>query len=344
VKEIFAMRIKPIAIMVGGLMVMLSVSSARALGQPVAPAVAPVPERKPIVPEAKVKVYDEAADARAQIAGALVKARRDHTRVLIQWGGNWCPWCIRMHELMKADKAIARTLLYEYEVIHIDAGRPNGKNLDVGLMYGAGGMREHGFPYLTVLDEDGKPIANQATAALELKDAAGAASVAAGHDPKAVLKFLEDHKATAPAAQVLLDEGLASAKGTGKRVFVHFGAPWCGWCHRLEDWMAKPEIAAVLKKDFVDVKIDQDRCAGGAAMLKKYEGEKASGIPWFAFLDDKGEVLITSTGKDGNTGFPAATEELAHFEAMLKHAQKNMTDAEVKMLVASLKQADGSGH
>jgi hypothetical protein len=33
------------------------------------------------------KVYDEAADARKQIADALAKAKQNNRRVLIQWGG-----------------------------------------------------------------------------------------------------------------------------------------------------------------------------------------------------------------------------------------------------------------
>src|SRR5207247_11322608 len=76
----------------------------------------------------KRKVYDENADAKQQIAAALTKAKKDNKRVLIQWGGNWCPWCIKLHNLYKSDKDIARKLLYEYEVVFVDAGRPKGKN------------------------------------------------------------------------------------------------------------------------------------------------------------------------------------------------------------------------
>ena len=43
---------------------------------------------------AKKPLYDESADAKQQIAAALAKAKRENRRVLIQWGGNWCSWCI----------------------------------------------------------------------------------------------------------------------------------------------------------------------------------------------------------------------------------------------------------
>ncbi|MCC6319954.1 MAG: thioredoxin family protein [Phycisphaerales bacterium] len=307
-----------------------------------APSAQPT-ERKPLVPVAKKPVYDESADARKQIAAALAAAKRDHTRVLIQWGGNWCPWCIRMDDLMKSDKAISKEMRYEYQLIHVDCGRPNGKNMDLAATYGASAMKDEGFPFLTVLDENGKPVANTGTRRLELNPETGhVASLKAGHDPKAVLKFLQDQKAPATAAKPLLDAALAKAKGEGKSVFLHFGAPWCGWCHRLEGWMARPEVASILAKDFVDVKIDTDRFTGGSDMLKRYRPTE-DGIPWFVFLDGSGTVVVDSTGPKGNTGFPSAPEELAHFEQMLKKARKNMTDAEIASLMESLKNDKPAG-
>jgi thiol-disulfide isomerase/thioredoxin len=146
-------------------------------------------------------VYDESADAKKQIADALAAAKKDAggKRVLIQWGGNWCPWCIRLHQLMTTDEKISAALKDGYVVVHVDAGRKE-KNLDLAAQYKAD-VATGGYPYLTVLDSDGKVIANQETAALEVKDAKGeSVSVAAGHDPVKVLKFLEANKAPAAGA------------------------------------------------------------------------------------------------------------------------------------------------
>ena len=52
--------------------------------------------------------------------------------------------------------------------------------------------------------------------------------VAAGHDAARVLKFLTDNQAAQVKAQEQYDAALAEAKQSGKRVFLHFGAPWCG--------------------------------------------------------------------------------------------------------------------
>ncbi|MFN7021360.1 MAG: thioredoxin family protein [Phycisphaerales bacterium] len=328
------------SILVGAPLVLLAaVASAQPAPQP--------GERKPLVPVAKTPVYDESADAKAQIAAALAAARRDHTRVLIQWGGNWCPWCIRLDELMKSDKAVAKAIQYEYKLVHVDCGRPNGKNMGLAAGYGASGMRGHGFPFLTVLDEDGKPIANRETRTLELDSSKGQQeSLKAGHDPKALLKFLDDHKAPAPDAQALLDAAVAKAGKEGKRVFVHYGAPWCVWCRRLETWMARPEVAALLAKDFVDLRIDTDRYTGGSALLKKHRKSDGGGIPWFAFLDDKAGAIADSDGPEGNIGFPATAAEVEHFAAMLNKVRRNMTESDVKALIDSLKaESDkGRGH
>lgn len=306
--------------------------------RPAAPANPPVlragPDTHQDEKQDSKKVYDEKADAKQQIAAALAKAGKENRRVLIQWGGNWCSWCVKLHELFKRNKEIARTLMYEYDVVYVDAGKPVGKNIDLGSSYGAD--LKKGFPYLTILSAEGKPLANQETSSLEVDGK----SVAAGHDPKKVLEFLKTHQAPYRNADDVLKEGLESAKKSGKAAFVHFGAPWCGWCHRLEDWMAREDIAPLLAKDFIDIKIDIDRTTGGKELLAKYATTDKVGIPWFVIVDANGKALAESSATSGkpdtNIGFPAAEGEIAHFEAMLKKAAKNMTPADLEKIRKSL--------
>lgn len=307
-------------------------------GAPTASGEPPATPAKAAGPAAKAKVYDEAADSREQITAALARAASQNRRVLVQWGGNWCPWCVRLHELFRSDRAIAKVLQYEYDLVYVDAGRPAGKNMDLARSYGAD-LAVNGFPFLTILDADGAVVANQETAALEVKGPDGQSKgVEAGHDPAVVLKFLEAHQAAPLKAQDLLDQGLARAKESGKLAFVHFGAPWCGWCRKLEAWMARADVAPVLGKAFVDVKIDQDRTVGGKDLLARYSGGKSGGIPWFVLLDGSGRAVIDSTGPQGNVGFPAAPEEIEHFGAMLRKTGR-LSEAEITGLLDSLRAA-----
>ena len=277
-------------------------------------------------------IYDEKADAKADIAAALVRAGKENRRVLLQWGGNWCGWCRLLHKLFQENKDIARTLQYEYEVVMVDIGNFN-KNLDVADRYKAytEGFKKSGVPYLTVLDAAGNLIVNQDTGSLESGQ---------GHDPKKVLDFLNANKARPLDAKALLDKALAEAKASGRRVFLHFGAPWCGWCKRLEAWMAQPEVAALLAKSYIDLKIDQDRMTGGMDMKKNYPASEKAGVPWFAALDPDGKVVASSTDSGENTGFPAAENEIAAFGEFLKKSAKSLTPAEIQSLLASLKAAN----
>jgi thiol:disulfide interchange protein len=299
------------------------------------PGEAPAAQKQPAGKAVRPKLYDEAADAKTQIAAALARAKKNNTRVLIQWGGNWCGWCIRLNELCRSDKALSRELMYEYEVVHVDAGQPKGKNIDLAKTYGAD-LEKAGFPFLTILDSSGKPLANQETEALEVKKNGESAGLEAGHDPAAVLGFLKSNEAKPLKAQDAYDAAIADAKKSGKRVFMHFGAPWCVWCHRLEDWMAQPAVAAILAKEFVDLKIDTDRMTGGSEMLDKTRGSKSGGIPWFAMIDDAGKAVVTSDGPNGNIGFPGAGDEIAHFESMLRKSARNLSGEEIDALIASL--------
>ncbi len=279
-------------------------------------------------------IYGEKADAKADIAAALTRAGKENRRVLIQWGGNWCGWCRLLHKLFKEDRAIAKVLLYEYDVVMVDIGKFD-KNMDVADQYQAGaeGFKKPGggVPYLTVLDAAGSVVINQEPGSLESGQ---------GHDPKKVLDFLNAHKAPALEAQAVLGKALAETKASDRRVFLHYGAPWCGWCKRLEAWMAQPEVGSLLKKAYVDVKIDQDRMTGGMDSKKAYPASEKAGIPWFAALDPDGKVIATSTDSGENTGFPAADSEIAAFGEFLKKSGQGLTPADIETLLASLKAAN----
>jgi thioredoxin-related protein len=341
-------------------LVVASVTSGVASGQaPARPAPAK-PETVPAVPAVplaptgaqaagdhaqveKKPVYDETADTKQQIAAALAKAKRDHQRVLVQWGGNWCSWCLLLHKKMTSDATLARELLYEYQVVHADAGGADQKNIALALSYGAD-LKSFGFPFLTILDPDGldpvgKPIANQETSALELKGENGESLLGAkaGHDGALVLAFLKEHEAPHLQAAEVLKAGMAEAAKSGRKLFVHVGAPTCGWCHKLEDWLAGDEIAPVFAKDYVDVKIDQDRMVGAAQVTKQLAMPENSGIPWFAIIDPAtGKTLADSMVANLSIGYPAKDDEIAHFMGMVESTRKNLAAADLEKLKESL--------
>lgn len=312
-----------------GLVPPASAQGARRAARPAAPVVAPAEAQRATQPERTTPVYDEAADAREQIAAALAKARKENRRVLVQWGANWCGWCTMLHDHMQITKEIAEKLNYEYDLVHVDIGRFD-KNLDLAEKYGAD-VKGNGVPFLTVLDADGAVLANQETGSLEAPD-----DPDHSHDTAKLMTFLTEHQAEYQSATAVLDDALAQADSEGKLAFVHFGAPWCPWCHRLDGFLARDDIKAVLGDHFVDVKIDTDRMIGGGEMLDEMRKTQQGGIPWFAFLDGSGKILAHSSESGQNIGYPAAEEEADAFLAMLAKARPAITDQERELLKTEL--------
>jgi thiol-disulfide isomerase/thioredoxin len=270
-------------------------------------------------------LFDEKADAKAQIATALANSKRNNRRVLIQWGGNDHASSQLLAQRLKSDPGLSKTLLYEYDVVFV----ASKNNAPLAAGYGAN-INENSVPFFTVLDAGGQVLHNQSAEPFALNDGKG-------YDAKKLQEFLVKHQAAPLKAEDELAAGLARAGKNDRRVFLHFGAPWCGWCKKLEAWLLKPEIAAVFHKDFEEVHIDIDRMQGAAEVHTRYRKDAKGGIPWFVMLDSKGQALATSDAATGNIGFPDTDAEIVHFVGMLKTSRMRMTDAEIDGLRDSLK-------
>jgi hypothetical protein len=96
------------------------------------------------------------------------------------------------------------------------------------------------------------------------------------------------------------------------------------------------EDAAALHKEYVTVKIDQDRMIGGKELLDSYPRSAKGGIPWFVFLQPDGKELADSIGPKGNIGCPNTEEEIEDFLAIVKKIAVTLTDDDIASLRKSL--------
>jgi hypothetical protein len=98
--------------------------------------------------------------------------------------------------------------------------------------------------------------------------------------------------------------------------------------------MALDDVAPVLAKEYIPLKLDFDRQKGAKEIQERYAG-KPQGLPWFVFVGGDGQAIVTSTGPKGNVGMPWEPHEVAHFKTMLQRAT-HLTASEVERLIASI--------
>jgi thioredoxin 1 len=196
------------------LVVMMSGQSPPPPPQEVKPAI--VLPAKPA--QAPRKVYNETADAKAQIADAVKAAAGDEIRVLVNWGANDDERCAKFPALQRAPEMTATRFSDEYKLVYVDVGHLD-KNLDVAQAYGAN-LTAGALPHFTILDQNGKVLAN--ASATDLAVTADPAAL----DAAKMASFLTGHQAPAPEADGPFKAALSQARKEGKDVFLWFTAPW----------------------------------------------------------------------------------------------------------------------
>jgi len=139
------------------------------------------PRRLPEPAVPNTELYPPPEDAQAEINAALAAAERDHKRVILVFGANWCYDCHVLDQTFRS-KQIAPLVNANYHVVHINIGDED-KNLDLAKKYEV--PLDKGVPSLAVLEPDGTLVYSQQHGEFE-------SSIRIG--PEDVVEFLKKWK------------------------------------------------------------------------------------------------------------------------------------------------------
>jgi thiol:disulfide interchange protein len=104
-----------------------------------------------IIAKVDKNLYSETADPKADIAAAMVRARREHKRILLDFGGNWCGDC-QLLDIYYHQSPNAELLAKNFILVHVNIGHMD-QNVDVAKKYNVPITR--GVPALAVIDAHG---------------------------------------------------------------------------------------------------------------------------------------------------------------------------------------------
>src|ERR1700733_14536757 len=102
--------------------------------------------------KANKNLHSQTANATSDIAAALAQARREHKRVILDFGGNWCGDC-QVLDIYYHQSPNAELLAKHFILVHVNIGHMD-QNVDIARKYNVPITK--GVPALAVLDSHGK--------------------------------------------------------------------------------------------------------------------------------------------------------------------------------------------
>jgi thiol:disulfide interchange protein len=109
--------------------------------------------------QAAATIYPDVARADADIAAGLKDAAKTNRRVLVDFGGNWCPDCIVLDHYFHAAENAA-LLKNHYVLVPVNVGDKGiTDNFAIAERYGI--PLKKGVPALAVLEPDGRVVSAQ---------------------------------------------------------------------------------------------------------------------------------------------------------------------------------------
>jgi thioredoxin 1 len=102
-------------------------------------------------------IYPDPSVAKTEIHEALTRAKAQHKRVILDFGGNWCGDC-KVLDIYFHDPANRSLLEENFELVDVNIGRFDA-NQDIADRYGI--PLKRGVPALVILSPEGKVLLAQ---------------------------------------------------------------------------------------------------------------------------------------------------------------------------------------
>jgi len=137
-----------------------------------------------MIAQNQAQPYNPNQNARAELRKAIEQAKKENKHILIQFGGNWCSWCMRFHALVKGVPKVDSLMKENYIYFLLNVPREQEKR-DFTLFQDFEFPNRFGYPVFVILDKYGKQIHTQDSDAFEYpsKDIKG-------YDTTKVIRFL----------------------------------------------------------------------------------------------------------------------------------------------------------
>jgi len=125
--------------------------------------------------------FDPSRDSFKDLAAAKAEAQRTGRRILVDVGGNWCPWCRRLHAFWDAQPELKAAREQGFVFLMVNWSKESRNEAFLSQF-----PKVKGFPHFFVLDADGKVLCSQDTGVLEQ---------GAGYSAEKLMAFLKAWKA-----------------------------------------------------------------------------------------------------------------------------------------------------
>ncbi len=129
------------------------------------------------------KPFDPGRDPGKDLRAAEAQAAREHKNILMDVGGNWCPWCLLLERTFAGDAALRAELEKNYVLLRVNWS-PEAQNAEFLVKY----PEPHGYPAWYVLSPEGRLLKAEDTSGLEKNH-----GLKAGYNKAALEGFLQKY-------------------------------------------------------------------------------------------------------------------------------------------------------
>lgn len=123
--------------------------------------------------------FDPKRDAAKDVAAAVVVAKKENKRVMVDVGGEWCSWCHILDNFVDSNEDVKSLVASNYVWVKVNYS-PDNKNEKFLSKF----PKIKGYPHLLVLDANGKLVQSQNTSELE---------AAKTYDKEKMIAFLQKY-------------------------------------------------------------------------------------------------------------------------------------------------------